>query len=91
MGKADNNGKELVKDIKKLEKKRFWQPFTDVVHGMWIFAEGVSLLVTSLFAIYQAHYSELPTWGAYGLYVAGAFVLVPAALVLAKFFRKVAQ
>lgn len=59
--------------------------------GLWIFAEGVSLVVTSLYAIYQGHYGTLPTWGADILTVAGVLVLVPAAILLSKFFRSVGK
>ena len=58
-----------------------------VVRGLWLFAEGAALLITSLYAIYQGHYGDMPNWGQYILTVAGVLVLIPAALLLAKFFR----
>lgn len=59
--------------------------------GLWIFAEGVSLVVTSLYAIYQGRYGNIPTWGADVLMVAGVLVLVPAATLLSSFFRRVGK
>lgn len=61
------------------------------IKGLWTFAEGAALLVTSLFAIYQAYNSNYPSWGQYTLIVSGVLVLVPAALLLSKFFRNAAR
>lgn len=65
--------------------------FIQALKGLWIFAEGVSLVITSLYAIYQGHYGNIPTWGADILTVAGVLVLVPAAILLSKFFRSVGK
>ena len=97
MKKQENNqGKELVKQLKettKNEQKRAILNSAPVlmIKGIWLFAEGVGLLICSLYAIYQGHYAALPNWGAIILTVAGALVLVPAAVLLSKFFRSVAK
>lgn len=88
--------KTVVDEIHELQNKRFKEalrhwPVVELAHGLWVFAEGVALMVTSLYAIYQAHYGHLPIWGRYGLTVAGALVLVPAAAILGKFFRNVGK
>jgi hypothetical protein len=94
--KADNQGKDLVKSIKAKQKEQKMNkvkqfPFIQALKGIWLFAEGVALLVTSLYAIYQARYENLPQWGAYALTVSGVLVLVPATVMLAKYFRKLGQ
>lgn len=61
------------------------------VKGLWTFAEGAALLVTSAYAIYQAYNSPMPEWGQYVLLASGALVLVPAAILLSKFFRAVGK
>lgn len=65
--------------------------FVLTLKGIWTFAEGASLLVTSGFSLYQAYNHALPTWGQYILIVSGVLVLVPAALLLSKFFRNAAR
>ena len=89
-----NEGKVLVEDIHKLQAKRSKQVImisapVQVVKGIWVFAEGIALLITSLYAIDQAHYGHAPLWGKYILTVAGVLVLLPAAHLLGKFFRNV--
>lgn len=91
-----NTGKNLVKELHQVKSDRRKAAFGNsapvlIVKGVWIFAEGTALLVTSLYAIYQGHYGDLPTWGRTGLTIAGVLVLIPAAILLSKFFRKAAQ
>lgn len=82
-----------IKDMQKNKRKEAFQNSTPVLvaKGLWLFAEGTAQLTMALFAIYQAHYGHYPLWGKYGLTVAGVLVLVPAALLLAKFFRQAAK
>jgi hypothetical protein len=80
---------KISADKRKAAFKTF--PVVEAVRGFWLFAEGTALLVTSLYAIYQGHYGDLPVWGKDILTVAGVLVLVPAALLLAKFFRAAAK
>jgi hypothetical protein len=94
--KPDNQGKELTASIKAKQKEQKMNnikqfPFIQAIKGIWLFAEGVALLVTSLYAIYQARYEDIPQWGAYALTVSGVLVLVPATVMLAKYFRKLGQ
>lgn len=94
--KKTNPGEALVKDLHDMQKKDTLDsfknlPLVQMVKGLFTFTEGVALLVTSLYAIYQGHYADLPKWGAYALTVSGAFVLVPAAMILGKFFRKMGE
>jgi hypothetical protein len=91
-------GVALVKElhaVKANRRKAAIDNFIDtpvlVVKGLWLFAEGVSLLITSLYAIYQGHYAELPVWGRDALTVAGVLVLIPGALLLARFFRNASK
>lgn len=91
-----NEGKEVIKQIHVKQKSDFRESVKNstpvlILKGIWLFAEGSALLITSLFAIYQAHYGVYPAWGKYALTIAGVLVLVPAALLLAKFFRSAAK
>lgn len=91
-----NEGEKLVDDLKNLKANKKKDKFINstpvlVIRGIWLFAEGASLIVTSVFAIHQAHFETLPTWGSYSLTIAGVLVLVPAGLLLSKFFRGVAK
>lgn len=86
--KPEDQGKELVKDIKTMQKQKALQPVKEFLNGVWVFSEGVALLTTALFTLYQARYTEMPVWGAYTLTVAAALVLVPAAMLLGKFFLR---
>lgn len=61
------------------------------IKGLWTFAEGAALLITSTFAIYQAYNQPMVSWAQYTLIVSGVLVLVPAALLLSKFFRNAAR
>ena len=58
-----------------------------VLKGLWTFSEGTALLITSVYALYQAYTQSYPTWGQDVLIVSGVLVLYPAALLLSKFFR----
>jgi hypothetical protein len=94
--KKQNKETETIKELHKItaarDKATFRNfPIVEIIRGFWLFAEGTALLVTSLYAIYQGHYGDLPVWGKYLLTVAGVLVLVPAALLLAKFFRAAAK
>lgn len=87
---------ELTKQREERDRKKFVENVKNstpvlVIKGAWIFAEGVSLLIASLFAIYSGLYGELPIWGRYGLIISGSFVLIPAALLISKFFRNAAK
>lgn len=62
-----------------------------IVKGLWTFAEGSALLITSTFAIYQAYTQSYAKVWQVALIVAGALVLVPAAILLSKFFRAVGK
>jgi len=88
--------KKLSAELKEVKKARERQALKDspvyqFVHGLWVFAEGVALLVTAVYAIYQSHYAHLPMWGRDVLVVSGALVLVPAGILLGKFFRQVGK
>ena len=89
----DTTIKEDLKTVKQQKRHDALasNSFVQALKGLWIFAEGVSLVITSLYAIYQGHYGALPTWGADVLTVAGVLVLVPAAILLSKFFRSVGK
>lgn len=89
-------GRKLVKELHQVKSDRRKEAFGNsapvlIVKGLWLFAEGTALLVTSIYAIYQGHYGSLPVWGRTGLTIAGVLVLIPAAILLSKFFRKAAQ
>jgi hypothetical protein len=89
-----NEGKELVQALRDKKKQDFRTGVKNstpvlVIKGIWMFAEGMALIVTSLYAIRQGHYAHLPSWGGYALTIAGVLVLVPAAVLLSKFFRRV--
>lgn len=58
-----------------------------VLKGLWTFAEGSALLITSVFTLYQALTQNYPVWAQDVLIVSGVLVLYPAALLLSKFFR----
>jgi len=84
--------KEIKAKKAELAKDRLaHSAFVLTIKGLWTFAEGTALLVTSLFALYQAYTQAYPAWGQDVLIVSGAFVLVPAALLLSKFFRNAAR
>jgi hypothetical protein len=83
---------EIRKEISQKKKQALKDKLASstpvlVAKGLWTFAEGTALLVTSLFAIYQAYRNAYPVWGKYILIVSGVLVLYPAALLLSKFFR----
>lgn len=87
---------EITKEREQREKKAIKDKVkqsapVQIVKGFYNFTEGTALLVTALFAIYQGYYGTYPNWGAYVLMVSGALVLVPAAILLSKFFRAAAQ
>lgn len=92
----DMNGAETVKAAhdnarkQSLIKLKQSTPIL-VVKGLWLFAEGAALLITSLYAIFQGYKGDLPQWGGYILLVSGALVLVPASLLLGKFFRAIGK
>lgn len=94
--KNAKNTKTVVDEIHDMQKSKRKGVFGNsapvlVAKGLWLFAEGTAQLSLALFAIYQAHYGNYPLWGKYGLTVAGVLVLVPAALLLARFFRQAAK
>jgi hypothetical protein len=94
--KKNNEGVETIKSIHRLQADKRKQTFRElpivcVARGLWIFAEGIAQLGLALFAIYQAKYGHFPVWGKYGLVIAGALVLVPAAALLSRFFRNVGK
>lgn len=94
--KPKNEGEKLVEALDKVKTNRRKEAFRQstpvlVVKGFWIFAEGTAQLGMALFAIYQGRYGNFPVWGAYALTIAGVLVLVPAALLLANFFRQAAK
>ncbi len=96
MSKSKNPGTEAVAELKEMKKQRRKDAFKEngliqAVKGLWIFAEGAALVITSLFAIYQGRYGTRPTWGKDILIVSGVLVLVPAAVLLSKFFRSVGK
>lgn len=91
-----NEGKEVIKQIHVKQKSDFRESVKNstpvlVLKGIWMFAEGTAQLGLGLFAVYQAKYGSFPMWGKYGLTIAGVLILVPAALLLAKFFRGAAK
>lgn len=92
-----NEGETLVKELHAMKWTHFKealynQPLTCVLRGLWVFCEGTSLVVLSLFAIYMAHnQSTWPLAWRWVLSVAGVFVLVLAAPLLARFFRSVGE
>lgn len=94
--KNNNQGAELVKDLQKLRADRLKKsvltstPFL-ILKGLWVFAEGVALMVTSLTAIYIGHYGHGNLAWRYALTIAGVLVLLPAAHLLSKFFRSVGE
>lgn len=86
----------IREDLKNLRQQRRRQafydsPFVQGLKGLWIFAEGSALVVTSLFSIYQGRYGHYPAWSRDVLMVAGVLVVVPAAILLSKFFRQVGR
>lgn len=87
---------EITKEREQREKKAVKDKLkqsapVQLVKGFYNFTEGSALLITALFAIHQGYYGTYPQWGAYSLMIAGALVLVPAAILLSKFFRAAAQ
>jgi hypothetical protein len=93
---SKNEGEQLVSDLNKSERNQTVEsvknfPLVQMVKGLWLFAEGVALLTVSIFAIYQAHFGHFQVWGKYSLTIAGVLVLVPAAILLGKFFRNVGK
>lgn len=89
-------GKKLVNELHSMQRKSFIEnikkstPYL-IAKGLWVFAGGLALLITSLYAIYQAHYTHMPIWGHWTLTVAGVLVIVPAAILLGKFFTNVGK
>lgn len=82
-----------LKEAHKEQRKEKIQnsAFVLTIKGLWTFAEGAALIITSVFSIYQAYYGNFPQWGQYALIVSGALVLVPAGILLSKFFRAVGR
>lgn len=78
-----------IKDAQKAKRKEAFYSSTPVlvVKGFWTFAEGSALLITSLFALYQAFNQNYAVVYQDVLIVAGVLVLYPAALMLSRFFR----
>jgi hypothetical protein len=96
MNKLKTEGTELVGDLNKLQSKRLKSNIANsapvlIARGLWVFTEGVALLVTSLYAIYQARHGHTAQWAAYVLTVSGVLVLLPAAHLLSRFFRQVGE
>lgn len=91
-----STGKELIDNIKQDRKERQKAAMLNstpvlVLKGAWTLAEGASLLLCSVFALYQGWYMNLPTWGSYVLIVAGVLVAVPAGILLGAFCRRAAR
>lgn len=96
MTKTTNEGKEFINDLNKIENKRVKKAFANsapvlIAKGIWLFAEGFAQLGAAVFMAYEGHFGHFPTWGKYLLNIAAALILVPAALLLAKFFRRVGK
>lgn len=91
MSKSEITKEREAKERKALKEKMKQSAPVQLVKGFYNFTEGSALLVTALFAIHQGYYGTYPNWGAYTLMVSGALVLVPAAILLSKFFRAAAQ
>lgn len=96
MSQEQDEAKDLNKQLHKMNKNDFWSGVRNsapvlIVKGIWMFAEGTALVAVSSYAIYQGHYAHLPKWGSYALTIAGVLVLVPAGMLLGRFFRNVAK
>lgn len=92
--KTTKPGQEIIAETHKAGKEARKQKFAHsapvlIVKGFFNFTEGLALLITALFSIHQGYYGTYPKWGAYTLMIAGAAVLIPAAILLSRFFRKV--
>lgn len=93
---AQNEGQQLVQDLKAKENKDFRDSVANsslvlVCKGLWLFAEGASALGLAAFGIYQAHFGNYAHLWRYILTIAGVVVLVPAAVLLGRFFRTVGK
>lgn len=94
--KTNNEGVEVVKELHRLKTDRLKNsihtstPFL-VAKGIWIFAEGAALMITSLTCIYIGHYGHGNLAWRYALSIAGVLVLLPAAALLSRFFRSVGE
>lgn len=88
--------KTIGQEIKEAQKQRRKEQFANsglvlTVKGLWTFAEGAALLITSVYAIYQAWTQNYAVLWQDVLLASGALVLVPAAILLSKFFRAVGK
>lgn len=91
MSKSEITKEREAKERKAIKQKIGQSAPVLVLKGLYLFTEGAALLITALFAIYSGRYGTLPEWGATILTAAGVLVLVPAAILLAKFFRQAAN
>lgn len=84
---------EELKDVKKTKRQEAISnnSVVQAVKGLWLFAEGSALIVTAVYAIYQGWNSTMPAWGSDVLMVSGVLVLVPAGILLGRFFRNVGK
>jgi hypothetical protein len=96
MVSTNNQGKELVKELHEMKSDRRLSTILDstpalVLRGAWVFAEGASFLLLSIYGIYHAHQDNGTLWWRWLLTIAGVLVLLPAAHLLGKFFRSAGE
>jgi len=91
-----SKSKTLSEELSEVKKQKRHEAINNnsvvqAIKGLWLFAEGSALIVTAVYAIYQGWNSNLPAWGSDVLMVSGVLVLVPAGILLGKFFRNVGK